>query len=108
MLMSIMRLLWASFPGGPLHGGPYEESVEHRGRLVDALRHRDADDVALAIAQHVIGSISNVRGPARRQGDLGVDLGAGKGPVGNRDQLPGDGDRHPGRIQRLDTPAIRP
>jgi len=34
-VMSTVRLLWASFPGGPQYGGPYEESVEHHGRLVE-------------------------------------------------------------------------
>jgi len=41
-LLSIMRLLWASFPGGPQYGRPHAESVAQHARLIRALRRGDA------------------------------------------------------------------
>ncbi|MGH7610466.1 MAG: GntR family transcriptional regulator [Candidatus Dormibacteria bacterium] len=61
MLMSIMRLLWAAFPGGPQFGRPLEESVEQHGRLVQSLASRDPEAVAQVIQEHVLGTMPFVR-----------------------------------------------
>ena len=61
MLLSIMRLLWSSFPGGPHVGRPLDESVRGHARLLDALRQRDPVEVTRAIDEHVSGMIDYVQ-----------------------------------------------
>ncbi len=62
MLLLLMRLLWRSFPRGP-HGRPHAESVEQHAHLLTALKHRDEEQVAVIIRDHVLGSIRYLRGP---------------------------------------------
>jgi DNA-binding GntR family transcriptional regulator len=57
MLLLLMRLLWRSFPHGPQAGRPHQESVRQHAALVGALKHRDAEQVAAIIRDHVLGSI---------------------------------------------------
>lgn len=57
MLLLLMRLLWRSFPRGPQAGRPHRESVEQHAHLLTALRHRDEEQVAAVIRDHVLGSI---------------------------------------------------
>jgi len=57
MLLLLMRLLWRSFPHGPQSGRPHQESVRQHARLVRALKHRDEEQVAAIIRDHVLGSI---------------------------------------------------
>ena len=63
MLLLLMRLLWRSFPHGPQAGLPHAESVEQHGRLLTALKHRDEEQVAAIIRDHVLGSIRYLRDP---------------------------------------------
>jgi len=57
MLLLLMRLLWRSFPDGPQAGRPHRESVRQHARLVRALKHRNEEQVAAIIRDHVLGSI---------------------------------------------------
>lgn len=60
-LLLLMRLLWRSFPNGPQVGRPHAERVAQHTRLLEALRHRDADGVAAAIEDHTLGSVEHAR-----------------------------------------------
>ncbi len=57
MLLSMMRLLWLAFPGGPQVGRPLEESIRGHQSLLQALRARDSEAVTQAIEEHVLGMI---------------------------------------------------
>jgi DNA-binding GntR family transcriptional regulator len=57
MLLQLMRILWRSFPYGPQSGRPHQESVRQHALLVKALQHRDEEQVAAIIQEHVLGSI---------------------------------------------------
>jgi DNA-binding GntR family transcriptional regulator len=61
MLLLLMRLLWRSFPLGPQAGRPHGESVRQHAQLVKALKHRDEEQVASIIRDHVLGSIKYLR-----------------------------------------------
>jgi DNA-binding GntR family transcriptional regulator len=63
MLLLLMRLLWRSFPHGPQAGRPHAESVEQHAGLLTALKHRDQEQVAVVIRDHVLGSIRYLRDP---------------------------------------------
>jgi DNA-binding GntR family transcriptional regulator len=56
-LLLLMRLLWRSFPHGPQAGRPHQESVRQHDALVRALKHRNEEQVAAIIRDHVLGSI---------------------------------------------------
>jgi DNA-binding GntR family transcriptional regulator len=58
MLLLLMRLLWRSFPRGPQAGRPHTESVRQHDALVAALKHRNEEQVAAIIREHVLGSIT--------------------------------------------------
>ena len=66
MLLLLMRLLWRSFPGGPQAGRPHAESLEQHAHLLTALKHRDEEQVAALIREHVLGSIRYLRRPRGR------------------------------------------
>ena len=57
MLLLLLRLLWRSFPRGPQAGRPHQESVRQHDALVRALKHRNEEQVAAIIRDHVLGSI---------------------------------------------------
>jgi DNA-binding GntR family transcriptional regulator len=57
MLLLLLRLLWRSFPRLPPAGRPHAESVRQHDAMVRALKHRDEDQVAAIIREHVLGSI---------------------------------------------------
>jgi DNA-binding GntR family transcriptional regulator len=57
MLLLLLRLLWRSFPRGPQAGRPHAESVRQHDALVRALKHRNEEQVAATIREHVLGSI---------------------------------------------------
>jgi len=107
MLMSIMRLLWASFPGGPQYGRPFEESVEQHGLLVEALWRRDADGVALAIEQHVIGSITYVRQRAVWPQEWETGGGGGDARGAHRQKTAEDRVHHRGGLPPVAVPTVR-
>ena len=60
MLLTLMRLLWRSFPYGPQSGRPHQESVRQHAQLVKALKRRDEQQVAAIIQEHVLGSIKHL------------------------------------------------
>lgn len=60
-LLALMRLLWRAFPNGPQVGRPHAERVAQHDRLLEALRRRDEDGVAAAIAEHTLGSVEHTR-----------------------------------------------
>jgi DNA-binding GntR family transcriptional regulator len=57
ILLSLMRLLWRSFPRGPQAGRPHDQSVRQHRTIVDALEQRDEELVVTSIRAHVLGSI---------------------------------------------------
>jgi DNA-binding GntR family transcriptional regulator len=57
MLLLLMRLLWRSFPHGPQAGQSHQESDRQHHALVKALKHRNEEEVAAIIRDHVLGSI---------------------------------------------------
>jgi len=62
LLMSLVRLLWQSFPGVPRLFRPQEESLEQHSELLAALRARDAERAQLITEQHVLGAIPHLAG----------------------------------------------
>jgi DNA-binding GntR family transcriptional regulator len=56
-MLLLMRLLWRSFPHGPQAGRPHQESVRQHDALVRALKHRNEEQAAAIIRDHVLGSI---------------------------------------------------
>jgi len=61
LLLSLMRLLWRSFPHGPQLWRPHVKSVEEHQRLVDALAARDSKQATAMTREHVLGSIDWMR-----------------------------------------------
>lgn len=61
LLLSLMRLLWRSFPRGPQIWRAHVESLEQHASLVAALEARDADRAAEITRRHVLGSIDLMR-----------------------------------------------
>jgi len=57
LLLSLMRLLWASMPGGPKVLRSHAESAAQHGELLEALRTRDPDRAAEVTRQHILGSV---------------------------------------------------
>lgn len=84
LLLSLMRLLWASMPGGPKVLRSHAESADQHAQLLDALRCRDSGRAGEVTKQHILGSahLDQVAGhapgrpPARRrvQADASHDL----------------------------------
>jgi DNA-binding GntR family transcriptional regulator len=58
LLLSLMRLLWRSFPLGPQEWRPHQESIEQHTDLVAALAAHDAGRAASIVEEHVLGSIA--------------------------------------------------
>jgi DNA-binding GntR family transcriptional regulator len=61
LLLSLMRLLWASLHGIPKHGGPkadrtHAESARQHDEILAALRAGDAAAAAAGTYQHIMGS----------------------------------------------------
>ncbi len=61
LLLSLMRLLWRSFPRGPQTWRPHEESVGQHFELVRALEARDGALAMSITKDHVLGSINHMR-----------------------------------------------
>jgi DNA-binding GntR family transcriptional regulator len=62
LLMSLMRLLWASLPGGPRVRRTHAESARQHDAILDALRAGDADAASALTYQHIMGA-ERVTGP---------------------------------------------
>jgi DNA-binding GntR family transcriptional regulator len=56
LLMSLMRLLWASLHGGPRVLRTHAESARQHDAILDALRAGDADAAAAGTYQHIMGA----------------------------------------------------
>lgn len=56
LLLSLMRLLWASMPGGPKVLRSHAESADQHAQLLDALRSRDSGRAGEVTRQHILGS----------------------------------------------------
>jgi DNA-binding GntR family transcriptional regulator len=65
LLLSLMRLLWVSFPHRRQLWRPHPESVQEHRRLVDALAARDTERAQTIIREHVLGSIDWMRSATR-------------------------------------------
>jgi len=62
LLMSLVRLLWASLPGGPRVRRTHAESARQHDAILDALRAGDADAASALTYQHIMGA-ERVTGP---------------------------------------------
>jgi len=62
LLMSLMRLLWASLHGGPRVLRTHAESARQHDAILDALRAGDADAASALTYQHIMGA-ERVTGP---------------------------------------------
>lgn len=56
LLMSLMRLLWASLHGGPRVLRTHAESARQHNAILDALRAGDADAASALTHQHIMGA----------------------------------------------------
>ena len=56
LLLSLMRLLWASMPGGPQVLRSHAESADQHAELLDALRSGDGVRAGEVTRQHILGS----------------------------------------------------
>ncbi len=56
LLMSLMRLLWASLHGGPRVLRTHAESARQHDQILAALRARDADAAGSRTYQHIMGA----------------------------------------------------
>ncbi|MDX6410689.1 MAG: hypothetical protein QOE91_205 [Gaiellaceae bacterium] len=64
LLLSLMRLLWRSFPRGPQAWRPHAESVDQHAQLVAALAARDGERASKITEEHVLGSIAWMKAKA--------------------------------------------
>jgi DNA-binding GntR family transcriptional regulator len=55
LLLSLMRLLWASLHGGPKVARTHAESARQHGAILDALRAGDPKAAAAGTYQHIMG-----------------------------------------------------
>jgi DNA-binding GntR family transcriptional regulator len=60
LLLTLMRLLWQSFPQGPQVARPRDESVADHKQLIEALRDRDAARTQAITQQHILGAIGDL------------------------------------------------
>jgi DNA-binding GntR family transcriptional regulator len=56
LLLTLMRLLWASLHGGPRVSRTHAESAGQHDAILDALRAGDADAASAQTYQHIMGS----------------------------------------------------
>jgi len=56
LLLSLMRLLWASLHGGPKASRTHAESARQHDEILAALRAGDADAAAWHTRQHIMGA----------------------------------------------------
>ena len=60
LLLTLMRLLWQSFPQEPQVARPRDESVADHKQLIEALRDRDAARAQAITQQHILGAIGDL------------------------------------------------
>jgi DNA-binding GntR family transcriptional regulator len=70
LLLSLMRLLWRSFPGGPQILRAREESHEQHVALLEALEQRDGQAATRITRHHILGAMAHLpgAGPAEASG----------------------------------------
>jgi DNA-binding GntR family transcriptional regulator len=56
LLFTLMRLLWASLPGGPQASRPHAESARQHDAIVAALKAGDAADAAARTCEHIMSA----------------------------------------------------
>jgi DNA-binding GntR family transcriptional regulator len=62
LLLSMLRLLWRSFPGGPRVFRPHQESAAQHAAILDALEAGDADLAATRTRDHILCALPHVGG----------------------------------------------
>lgn len=60
LLLSLMRLLWQSFPGGPQVLREPEESHAEHDSLLEALERRDGDAACRITQRHILGVLDEM------------------------------------------------
>jgi DNA-binding GntR family transcriptional regulator len=56
LLLSLMRLMWASLPGGPKVARTHAESARQHDEILAALRAGDSDAAAQRTREHIMGA----------------------------------------------------
>jgi DNA-binding GntR family transcriptional regulator len=64
LLLSLMRLLWRSFPGGPRALRTREESHDQHRALLEALERRDGEAAMRITRHHILGAMAHLAGAA--------------------------------------------
>jgi DNA-binding GntR family transcriptional regulator len=67
LLLSLMRLLWQSFPGGPHVFRSREDSHMDHSALIDALEQHDAEAAQRLTQQHILGALEHIDAAAPPQ-----------------------------------------
>jgi len=62
LLMSMLRLLWRAFPGGPRVFRPHQDSTAQHAAILDALEAGDADLAAARTRDHILRALPYVGG----------------------------------------------
>jgi DNA-binding GntR family transcriptional regulator len=57
LLLTLMRLLWASLQGGPRAARTHAESARQHDAILDALRAGDADSASAQTYQHIMSAV---------------------------------------------------
>ena len=68
LLLSLMRLLWQSFPHGPQYLRPREESLAEHRQLIEALGRHDSEAAQAITHGHIIGAIPYAVTPQKKRG----------------------------------------
>lgn len=81
MLLTLLRLLWRSFPMGPQFWRPHGESIVEHAGIIAALERRDGAMTSSLLHTHVVGSLAPIR--------TGPTPGAPGPPSGREGSPPG-------------------
>lgn len=66
LLLSLMRLLWKSFPGGPQVFRNRRDSYAEHDALLQALERHDGDEASRITQQHILGVLDRVDATIRK------------------------------------------
>lgn len=66
LLLSLMRLLWKSFPGGPQVFRSRRDSHAQHNELIGALEQHDGDEACRITEQHILGVLDHVDAALQR------------------------------------------
>lgn len=70
LLLSLMRLLWQSFPGGPQVFRNRRDSHTEHDALIQALERHATDEASALTQKHILGILEKVDGASRSLVDL--------------------------------------